>query len=303
MIIAVTFRRHLQETAWKQAVSCCFFAELETLRKNSWQVSACVILPILIWQCRLLRMRREMGHSVKKALNIIKTVLVWLLVVVAVAMMIFTIVSVTTFNRNDRNLFGYRVYIVMSDSMAATDFDAGSLILVKETDPKTLQEGDIISYVSQSSESFGETVTHKIRKITSDANGNLAFVTYGTSTGIDDATLVTAPYILGKYELAIPYIGTFFSFLKTPQGYIVCILIPFMLLILYQGVNCVRLFRRYKREQLEEMNEEKARIEEERAQNARMMEELLALKAQLDQQSAEGRSATPLEGVSEDADS
>lgn len=244
-----------------------------------------------------------MGHSVKKALNIIKTVLVWLLVVVAVAMMIFTIVSVTTFNRNDRNLFGYRVYIVMSDSMAATDFDAGSLILVKETDPKTLQEGDIISYVSQSSESFGETVTHKIRKITSDANGNLAFVTYGTSTGIDDATLVTAPYILGKYELAIPYIGTFFSFLKTPQGYIVCILIPFMLLILYQGVNCVRLFRRYKREQLEEMNEEKARIEEERAQNARMMEELLALKAQLDQQSAEGRSATPLEGVSEDADS
>ena len=30
----------------------------------------------------------------------------WLVVALAVAMMIFTIVSVTTFNRNDRQLFG-----------------------------------------------------------------------------------------------------------------------------------------------------------------------------------------------------
>lgn len=243
-----------------------------------------------------------MGRSVKKALNIVKTVLVWIVVLIAVAMMIFTIISVSTFNRNDRTLFGYRAYIVMSDSMAATDFDAGSLILVKETDPRTLKEGDIISYVSQNSVSFGETVTHKIRSITRDANGNLAFVTYGTTTGIDDATLVTAPFILGKYEIAIPYIGTFFSFLKTPQGYIVCILIPFMLLIMYQGVNCVRLFRRYKGEQLEEMNAEKARIEEERAQNARMMEELLALKAQLESQASDREASPPEEGVVEDAD-
>ena len=35
------------------------------------------------------------------------------------------------------------------------------------------------------------------------------------------------------------------------------------------------------------MNAEKARLEEERAQNARMMEELLALKAQLEQKSRE----------------
>lgn len=222
--------------------------------------------------------------QMKKVFDIVKSVFVWMIVLLAVFMMIFTIVSVTTFNRNDRNLFGYRAYIVNSDSMAATDFNAGSLIFVKETDPRTLVEGDIITFVSQNSESFGQTVTHKIRKITKDTNGNLAFVTYGTTTNVDDTTLVTAPYILGKYEFAMPYVGTFFNFLKTPQGYIVCIFIPFMLLILHQGVNTVRLFRRYKAEQMEEMNAEKARIEEERAQNARMMEELLALKAQLENQ-------------------
>ena len=68
----------------------------------------------------------------KKALNIIKTTLVWLVVLLAVSMMIFTVVSVTTFNRNDRDLFGFKMYIVNSDSMSATDFNAGDLILVKE---------------------------------------------------------------------------------------------------------------------------------------------------------------------------
>ena len=206
----------------------------------------------------------------------------------AVFMMIFTIVSVTTFNRNDRNLFGYRAYIVNSDSMAATDFNAGDLIFVKEVDPNSLREGDIITFISQNTESFGETVTHKIRKLTRDASGNPGFITYGTTTDVDDATVVTFPYILGQYQSHLPYVGTFFNFLKTPQGYIVCIFIPFMLLILYQGVNCVQLFRRYKSEQVAEMEAEKARIEEERAQNAKMMEELLALKAQLQQTAQEG---------------
>ena len=235
----------------------------------------------------------------KKALNIIKTTVVWLIVALAVFMMIFTIVSVTTFNRNDRDLFGYRVYVVNSDSMAATDFDAGDLIFVKETDPTTLQPGDIITFVSQDSESFGQIITHKIREKTVDAYGNAGFITYGTTTGVDDQTVVTYLYILGKYESKIPQMGTFFNFLKTPQGYIVCIFVPFILLILNQGVNTVKLFRRYKGEQMEEMNAEKARIEAERAENARMMEELMALKAQLESKAQE----TPPEGEDANADS
>ena len=221
---------------------------------------------------------------VKKILNIVKQILVWLVVLLAICMMIFTVISVTTFNRNDRSLFGYKAYVVTSDSMSKTDFDAGDLILAKEVDPATIKEGDIITYMSQNPESFGETITHKVRSLTTDANGNPGFITYGTTTDTDDATIVTYPYVLGKYEKAVPNVGSFFSFLKTTQGYFVCIFIPFMLLILYQGLNCIRLFRRYKQEQMQEMETERAKIEAERAESAKMMEELLALKAQLENQ-------------------
>lgn len=197
-------------------------------------------------------------------------------------MTIFTVISVNTFNRNDRSIWGYKAYIVNTDSMSKTDFKAGDLILVKETDPSTLKAGDIITYMSQNTESFGETITHKIRKLTTDARGNPGFVTYSTTTDQDDDTIVTYMYVLGKYEKTIPNVGYFFNFMKTPQGYITCIFVPFMILIIYQAVNFVMVFRRYKKEQVAEMEEERKRIDTEREQNLKMMEELQALKKQLE---------------------
>lgn len=216
-----------------------------------------------------------------KVLNVIRSVLAWIMVVIAVCMMIFTVVSVLTFDRADRNLFGYKAFIVLSDSMSKTDFDAGDLVLVKEVDPSTLKEGDIIAYSSQNEENYGATVTHKIRRLTTDANGNPGFVTYGTTTDTDDETVVTYPFVLGKYQKHIPKVGTFFRFLKTTPGYIVCILVPFLILILLEGIRCIRLFRKYKAEQQAELQAERDKIEAERAETQRMMQELLELKAQM----------------------
>lgn len=213
--------------------------------------------------------------------KVASTVLVWILVVVAVAMMIFTVVSVNTFDRNDRSLFGYKAFIVLSDSMSATDFDAGDLVLVKEVDPSTLQPGDIISYVSQNSENYGATITHKIRALTTSPDGYPGFITYGTTTDTDDEGVVTYPFVLGKYEAKLPKVDTFFQFLKTTQGYIVCILLPFLLLILYQGLNCVRIFKMYKAEQMEELEAEKAALEKQRQESEAMMAQLLEMKKQM----------------------
>ena len=236
----------------------------------------------------------------KKAWKIISKVAVWLMVAVAVFMMVFTIVSVNTFNRNDRSIFGLRAYVVLSDSMSATDFDAGDLVLVKKVDPTTLQEGDIIAYQSQNSENYGATVTHKIRAKTTDANGSPGFITYGTTTGVDDETVVTYPFILGKYQAALPGVGTFFQFLKTPQGYIVCILIPFLLLIIYQGLNCVKIFKMYKAEQMAELQAEKDALEAQKKQSEEMMAQLMAMQQQMLQQNQ--NAAAPAQGEADAPD-
>ncbi len=217
----------------------------------------------------------------KKILNTITDILVWAIVLFAVGMMIFTVVSVNTFDQNNRDVFGYKAFIVRSDSMSKTDFDAGDVIFVKEVDPTTLDAGDIIAYISQNDHNYGDTVTHKIRRKATNENGAPGFVTYGTTTDTDDETIVTYPYVLGKYTGKLPKVGTFFTFLKTTPGYILCIFIPCMLLIMYEGFNCITLFRQYKKEQMEELEAERQKIEEERRLSAEMMKELLELKAQL----------------------
>ena len=188
----------------------------------------------------------------KNRLEAVRNILSWTLTAAAAVMIIFTIVSLTAADREDRSIFGFRAFIALSDSMSATDFDAGDLVLVKEVDPATLKEGDIIAYISRSSASNGETTTHKIRRLTADEDGEPGFITYGTTTDTDDEGIVTYGDVLGVYRGHIPKVGRFIAFIKTTGGFITCILVPLFLIVLSQGVSCIRLLQTYRQEKAEE---------------------------------------------------
>ncbi len=236
-----------------------------------------------------------MNDKVKKILNVSLKAVTWLVVAFTVFMMIFTIVTVSTVDKNERSIFGIRFYIVKTDSMSKSEnnadldvhFNAGDIIIIKNAEnPRALAEGDIIAFMSTNSDSYGETITHMIREVKKSSDDKvIGYVTFGTNTGTNDEALVEPEYVLGKYAGKLPGVGNFFAFVKSTPGYIVCILVPFLLLILYNGVNVIRLFRRYKKEQTAIMEAEKAEIKAERAQNEEILRELQALKEQLARQS------------------
>ncbi len=220
----------------------------------------------------------------KKAFKFIKSIVGWAAVLLSVIIVVFTVVSVTTVNRNDISLLGYKTYIVLSESMSKTDFSAGDLIVVKEVeDCALLKEGDIISYISQNTSNYGQTVTHKIRKKTTDDNGKPGFITYGTTTDSDDEMIVTYPYVLGLYQFNIPKAGLFFDFLKSTQGYLLCVFVPFVLLIGVQAVNCIEVYKKYKQEQLEKAEKNKQELQQEREKNKKLTEEIYLLKKELEE--------------------
>ena len=242
----------------------------------------------------------ELNPNVKKGLNIALKVIALIVVAFTVFMMIFTIFSVTTVNSDKgRTVFGYKFFIVLTGSMSPSEknahldvhFSEGDIIIVKDLDneeKRQLKAGDIITFVSSNEKTFGKTISHMIRSCEYDKDGKvIAYNTFGTNTDTDDEFPVDANDVLGVYSKKIPKLGNFFNFVKSTKGYIVCILIPFVLLILYNGLNCIRLFRKYKKEQNKVIEEEKAEIAAERQQNADMMKELLALKAELEKKQAE----------------
>ena len=241
-------------------------------------------------------------ETAKKTLGIASRVLTWIVVIAAVLMMVFTLVSTLVFDKNDRSLFGTRFYVVLTDSMSPSEknkadkvhFEAGDIVLIRDVKDKTaLKDGDIIAFISQNSDSFGETVTHKIREKKVKDGEVLGYVTYGTNTGVDDEVLVEPEYVLGKYSGKLPNVGHVFSFLRTTAGYVVCVLTPFLLLIAWQGANIFKLLRRYRREQRESLEAERAEIAKEREESAEMLRKLEELKAQLEKQNAEG--VSPIE--------
>ena len=253
-----------------------------------------------------------MNTTAKKILNIALKVVTWLLVAFTVFMMIFTVVTVTTVDRNDRSILGVKFYIVQTDSMSLSEnnkdrdvhFNAGDIVIIKNVeDPRALQAGDVIAFMSTNSVSYGETVTHMIREVKKTDDGKvLGYVTYGTNTGTDDEALVEPEYVLGAYSGKLPGVGNFFAFVKSTPGYIVCILVPFLLLILYNGVNVIRLFRQYKKEQTAVMEAERAEIAEERKKNEDMLRELQALKEQLERQKGDTPTETPPTSTKDSSD-
>jgi len=256
----------------------------------------------------------QVNDKTKKIVNISLKVVTWLLIAFTVFMMIFTIVTVTTVDRNDRSIFGVKFYIVQTDSMSKSEnnkdmdihFNAGDIVLIKDlsdNEKAELKAGDVIAFLSTNSVSYGETVTHMIREVKYNDEGKIVgFVTYGTNTGTNDEKVVEPEYILGKYTGKLPGVGNFFAFVKSTPGYIVCILVPFLLLILYNGVNVIRLFRQYKKEQTAVMEAERAEIAEERKKNEDMLRELQALKEQLEKQKGGTPTDTPPSSTEDSSD-
>lgn len=185
-------------------------------------------------------------HKRVTPITVIQKVLSWTIISIAIICTLIVGLTLITAKDNGYKMFGYRFYVATSDSMAKTDFKSGDLIICKSVDVESLEEGDIITFVSDSVYSYGETVTHKIKRVTKDVNGNRAFETYGTTTGVSDDALATK--IVGEYVGKIPNVGYFLNFIKKPAGYISFVFLPFAVIITIQAIECVKMIKKDERD-------------------------------------------------------
>ena len=184
---------------------------------------------------------------------------------------------------NNPNLFlrsdgQWTEIVVASDALVlqtiVTNNESHENAIARIVEGYTVNKGDIISFISQDDENYGQIITHKVRDVLKDSEGEVAFITYGTTTGATDPWVVTSKNVVGEYEFSIPKVGHMFKFLKSPLGYVFCILIPFLILILLQAKKCMELYKNYKREIAQE---KKAHKDE----NMALKEEVAALRQQL----------------------
>ena len=106
-------------------------------------------------------------------------------------------------------VFGFRVYEVISGSMEP-EIPVGSVLYVKPTDLKSIEEGDVIAY-----QNVDEVVAHRV---VYNRSGLGEFVTKGDANNVEDREPVSYDAVVGKVELHLPWFGMAMSLYATWVG-------------------------------------------------------------------------------------
>ncbi len=150
----------------------------------------------------------------------------------------------------------FDAYIIVSPSMVPTINVQDGIIIVRSS-PDDLKQGDIISYLATDSYYAGKIITHRIIGIEESEDGVLFYRTKGDNNNVADAVLVNESNVYGKVLFKIPMLGYIRQFLSTYFGWILCIALPFLYLILTEITRVRKLIKNKKTEsQKQNLNEE-----------------------------------------------
>lgn len=175
----------------------------------------------------------EKEKRARKTGRIITSVIGILICIILIPLLVMNItIIVKSYINPDEvpDFFGIKPFIVLTGSMEDT-IGGGDLVITKETDPETLEVGDIISY------SIGNSVvTHRIVEMT-EVEGKPAFITKGDANNTEDEEPVTYDQVEGIYIFSLAGLGNIAMFMQTTKGMLICIGIPVVLFILYDVIR------------------------------------------------------------------
>ena len=141
--------------------------------------------------------------ALAKLWNIVSTILVALIVILAILL-------------GGVRLVGLRPFAVLSGSMEPA-YHVGSLIYVKACDPADVEVGDPITFVLDEDLNVA---THRVIEIDAE---NQHFYTKGDANNAPDGAPVYFKNLIGRPVFTIPYLGYFSNWITTPPGMYVAI--------------------------------------------------------------------------------
>lgn len=160
--------------------------------------------------------KRNMNSSLKRIWNIISSVLVGLVVLLAIALA-------------GVRLVGLQPYMVLSGSMEPT-YPVGSLLYVRAVDYKTLAVGDPVTCMIDEH----TVATHRIVEILPDAQdpNTLRFRLKGDANATADGDPVHYKNIIGKPVFSVPLLGYVADYIQHPPGVYVAVAAGAVLILL-----------------------------------------------------------------------
>ena len=171
------------------------------------------------------------GHKVLSAIGVVLCI-----ILIPILIINCTLIIKSYTNKDEvPSVGGIFPMIILTDSMQP-EFASGDLIVCHTADASEIKKGDIICFYDPAGNGT-TTVTHRVKKVTKDDSGSLAWETKGDANNTEDSTLVPAKNLVGIYQTHFAGIGNIAMFLQTTQGLIICVVCPIILLVAYDIIR------------------------------------------------------------------
>lgn len=133
------------------------------------------------------------------------------------------------------NIFSFKFFIVSSGSMQPT-IKTGSLILSQKT--KDVKKNDIITFFYPLNEV--KYVTHRVINVENVNKNEVVYRTKGDANNTVDSGFVRPEAVYGRVLFAIPWLGYFFSFVRTTPGLTLFFIIPTTIIVYSELLNIIK---------------------------------------------------------------
>lgn len=181
--------------------------------------------------------------------KIIMTIVNTVSVIIIVAALIILMVVLMTKPGSTPNIGGYMALRVMTGSMAPT-YAMDTLIIVRQTDPSIIKEGDVISFYSSDPALDGAVNTHRVVSVEKVGDG-YRFITKGDANNVVDQYDVDSRYLLGKVVASSLFVGKLVRLVSNPLIFVPVILIPLAIILISNLVHTVKYAKTIAREEEE----------------------------------------------------
>lgn len=192
--------------------------------------------------------KQDLRHKIFTIVGIVLCAILIPMLIVNVIMIVNSYV-----NKDEAPSVGkYIPFIVQSGSMSGV-IESGDIIITTKIEPEDVELEDIITFYDPKG-SGTSVVTHRVIKIDNNDEG-LVFTTvgdvvyneniqkYGSKEAIPEnvfeaiVEVVSEDKIIAEYAFRIPVLGHVSLFMSTIPGFIVCVLLPLLLLIGYDVIR------------------------------------------------------------------
>ncbi len=145
------------------------------------------------------------------------------------------------------SVFGKVVNTVQSDSMENVLFE-GDLIVGTVYDGRVLEKEEIVTFKQR----VGDKIIYNTHRIVGveKIGDTYAYETKGDNEiGIDPGYRLTSD-IVAVYDFRVPLVGGFIDWIKEPAGFIICVILPIVAVILYEAYKIVSVILKAREEKL-----------------------------------------------------